>query len=160
MDRGIPLFKVRGIQIRMHYTFPVILIFAAIQFAQLGRMPEKPIQELVISIAGPLVNFVLAALLAVFGFAYGLDLGLQFVFRIPTGITIGAVFSYIFAANLFLGLFNLLPAFPMDGGRILRALLAMRMKYTRATRLACTSCAWRAAHEGSVPHPSGTPARG
>ena len=192
MERGIPLFKIRGIQIRMHYTFPLILIFAAIQFAlltgrgltgaafgvvvtsilfaivvlhelghsiaaqsygiqvkqivllpiggvaQLGRIPEKPSQELAISIAGPMVNFVLAAVLAVLGLAYGLDLGLQFVLRLPTGITIGAVFSYIFAANLFLGLFNLLPAFPMDGGRVLRALLAMRMKYSRATMLAVT----------------------
>ena len=192
MDQGIPLFKVRGIQIRMHYTFPLILVFAAFQFAlitgrgltgavfgvvvmsilfaivvlhelghslaaqsygiqvkqivllpigglaQLGRMPEKPIQELVISAAGPLVNFALAAVLAVFGLAYGQDLGLQLALRLPAGITFGAVFSYIFAANLFLGLFNLLPAFPMDGGRILRSLLAMRIEYPKATSLAVT----------------------
>ncbi|MFQ5942211.1 MAG: site-2 protease family protein [Anaerolineales bacterium] len=192
MDRGIPLFKVRGIQLRMHFTFPLILVLAAIQFAlitgrgltgavfgvvvttilfvivvlhelghsvaaqsygiqvkqivllpigglaQLGRMPEKPSQELVISAAGPLVNFALGAVLAVFGLAYGLDLGLQLAIRLPVGITVGAVFSYIFAANLFLGLFNLLPAFPMDGGRILRALLAMRLDYSRATTLAVT----------------------
>ena len=192
MDRGIPLLKIRGIQIRMHYTFPLILIFAAVQFAlitgqgltgalfgvivtsilfvivvlhelghsvaaqhygiqvkqivllpigglaQLGRMPEKPSQELVISVAGPLVNFALAAALAVLGLAYGQELGLQFAFRLPAGITLGAVFSYVFAANLFLGLFNLLPAFPMDGGRILRSLLAMRIDYSRATRWAVT----------------------
>jgi len=192
VDRGIPLFKIRGIQIRMHFTFPLILVFAAIQFAlltgrgltgaafgivvtsilfvivvlhelghsiaaqsygiqvkqivllpiggvaELGRMPEKPSQELVISAAGPLVNFALAAVLAIFGLAYGQDLGLQFAFRLPAGITLGAVFSYIFAANLFLGLFNLLPAFPMDGGRILRSLLAMRIDYSRATTLAVT----------------------
>ncbi len=192
MDRGFPLFKIRGIQLRMHYTFPLILIFAAIQFAlitgrgltgavfgvvvtsilfvivvlhelghsvaaqsygiqveqivllpiggvaQLGRMPEKPSQELVISAAGPLVNFALAALLAIFGLAFGQDLGLRFAFRLPAGITFGAVFSYIFAANLFLGLFNLLPAFPMDGGRILRSLLAMRFDYSRATTWAVT----------------------
>ncbi len=192
MDQGIPLFKIRGIQIRMHYTFPLILVFAAFQFAlitgrgltgavfgvvvtsmlfvivvlhelghslaaqfygiqvkqivllpigglaQLGRMPEKPIQELVISAAGPLVNFALAVVLAVFGLAYGQDLGLQLALRLPAGITFGAVFSYIFAANLFLGLFNLLPAFPMDGGRILRSLLAMRIEYPKATSLAVT----------------------
>ena len=192
MDRGISLFKVRGIQIRMHYTFPLILIFAAIQFAsltgrgltgalfgvivisilfvivvlhelghsiaaqsygiqvkqivllpigglaQLARMPEKPSQELVISAAGPLVNFALAAVLAVLGLAYGQELSLQFGIRLPAGITLGAVFSYVFAANLFLGLFNLLPAFPMDGGRILRSLLAMRIDYSRATRWAVT----------------------
>jgi stage IV sporulation protein FB len=176
----------------MHFTFPLILLFAAIQFAlitrqgltgalfgvvvtsilfvivvlhelghsfaaqhygiqvkqivllpigglaELGRMPEKPSQELVISAAGPLVNFALAAVLAVLGLAYGQELGLQFAFRLPAGITLGAVFSYIFAANLFLGLFNLLPAFPMDGGRILRSLLAMRIDYSRATTLAVT----------------------
>ena len=192
MDRGIPLLKIRGIQIRMHYTFPLILIFAAVQFAlitrqgltgalfgvivtsilfvivvlhelghsvaaqhygiqvkqilllpigglaQLGRMPEKPSQELVISAAGPLVNFALAAVLAILGLAYGQELGLQFSFRLPEGITLAAVFSYVFAANLFLGLFNLLPAFPMDGGRILRSLLAMRIDYSRATRWAVT----------------------
>ncbi|MEE9216630.1 MAG: site-2 protease family protein [Anaerolineales bacterium] len=192
MDRGIPLLKIRGIQIRMHYTFPLILVFAAVQFAlitgrgltgalfgvvvtsilfvivvlhelghsiaaqsygiqvkqivllpigglaQLGRMPEKPSQELVISAAGPLVNIALAAVLAVLGLAYGQELGLQFAFRLPAGITLGAVFSYVFAANLFLGLFNLLPAFPMDGGRILRSLLAMRIDYSRATMLAVT----------------------
>ncbi len=192
MDRGFPLFKIRGIQLRMHYTFPLILIFAAIQFAlitgrgltgavfgvvvtsilfvivvlhelghsvaaqsygiqveqivllpiggvaQLGRMPEKPSQELVISAAGPLVNFALAALLAIFGLAFGQDLGLRFAFRLPAGITFGAVFSYIFAANLFLGLFNLLPAFPMDGGRILRSLLALRFDYSRSTTWAVT----------------------
>ena len=190
MDRGIPLFKVRGIQLRMHYTFPLILIFAAIQFAlltgrgltgaafgvvvtsilfvivvlhelghsiaaqsygiqvkqivllpiggvaQLGRIPEKPSQELVISAAGPLVNFALAALMAVFGLAYGLDL--QFGLSLPGSISASGVFTYIFAANLFLGLFNLLPAFPMDGGRILRSLMAMRMEYSRATTLAVT----------------------
>ena len=190
MDRGIPLFKIRGIQLRMHFTFPLILIFAAVQFAlitgrgltgavfgvvvtsilfvivvlhelghsiaaqsygiqveqivllpiggvaQLGRMPEKPSQELVISAAGPLVNFALAALLAVLGLAFGQELSLRFAFRLPAGITFSAVFSYIFAANLFLGLFNLLPAFPMDGGRILRSLLAMRIDYSRATTLA------------------------
>ncbi len=192
MNQGIPLFKIRGIQIRMHYTFPLILVFAAFQFAlitgqgltgalfgvivtsilfaivvlhelghsfaaqhygiqvkqivllpiggvaQLARMPEKPSQELVISAAGPLVNFALAAVLAVFGLAYGQEFGLQFAFRLPAGITFGAVFSYIFAANLFLGLFNLLPAFPMDGGRILRSLLAMRIDHSRATTLAVT----------------------
>ena len=192
MDRGIPLFKVNGIQIRMHYTFPLILVFAAVQFAtitgrgltgalfgvivtsilfaivvlhelghsfaaqhygiqvkqivllpigglaQLARMPEKPSQELVISAAGPLVNFALAGVLAVLGLAYGQELGLRFAFRLPAGITLGAVFSYIFAANLFLGLFNLLPAFPMDGGRILRSLLAMRIDFSRATTYAVT----------------------
>jgi Zn-dependent protease len=190
MDRGLPLFKIRGIQIRMHLTFPLILIFAAIQFglltgrgltgavfgiivttilfaivvlhelghsiaaqsygidvkqivllpigglAQLGRMPEKPSQEFVISIAGPLVNFALAAVLAVVGLLSGFELGLPFAFRLPVGISLGGVFTYIFAANLFLGLFNLLPAFPMDGGRVLRSLLAMRIDYAKATSLA------------------------
>jgi Zn-dependent protease/predicted transcriptional regulator len=195
MDSGIPLFKVRGIQIRMHITFPLILVWGAIQFgflagrgvtgavfgvvvtlilfaivvlhelghsfaaqsygvpvqqivllpiggvAQLGRIPEKPSQEFVIAIAGPLVNFVLAGLLAVFGLVSGLDLGLtglQTVLRQLGSANLNAVFSYVFVSNLFLGLFNLLPAFPMDGGRVLRALLATRMDYPRATALAVT----------------------
>src|SRR3970040_1943015 len=128
MEGGIPLFKVRGIQIRMHITFPLILVWGAIQFgvlarrglagalfgvvvtgllfvivvlhelghslvaqsygvpggqivllpiggvAQLGKIPEKPSQELAIAIAGPLVNFALAGVLVIVGLAGGVGM--------------------------------------------------------------------------------------
>lgn len=193
MGQSIKLFSVRGIAVRMHLTFPLILVWAALQFgvlaragwsgaifgiiatsllfvvvilhelghsitaqrfgvevkqivllpiggvAQLAHIPEKPTQEFLIAIAGPAVNFVLAILLAVFAWFAQLNLSLD---QLPSlllnldGISFTALFAYLFASNLLLGVFNLIPAFPMDGGRILRALLAMRMSYPRATVIA------------------------
>lgn len=99
--------------------------------ARLERMPEKPLQELWVAIAGPLVNVVIAT---------GLYLGLkatgtwQPLEQVTT--TGGNLAERLWVANLFLVMFNLLPAFPMDGGRVLRAFLAMGMPYARATRVA------------------------
>jgi stage IV sporulation protein FB len=193
MESSFKLFTVRGIVIKMHVTFPLILIWGAIQFgwlsggglsgavfgvivflllfgivilhelghsfaaqyygvevkqivllpiggvAQLGRIPDKPIQEFVIAIAGPLVNFALALIMVVIGFAAGWRLALIG----PAGmiesmgtLSVAAIFDYVFVSNLFLGIFNLIPAFPMDGGRVLRALLATQMPYVRATQIA------------------------
>lgn len=96
--------------------------------ARLERMPEKPAQELAVAIAGPAVNVVLAAALAVVHVAAGLP----FVPRSePTPLLTG-----LFYANVGLALFNLLPAFPLDGGRVLRALLSLRGGRLRATRIA------------------------
>jgi Zn-dependent protease len=87
--------------------------------AAIERMPTDASQELAIALAGPAVNFALCALA---GWAWGMS-GSSIPF------TIGAM-------NLVMGLFNLIPAFPMDGGRVLRALLSRRMGYLRATDLA------------------------
>ncbi len=114
--------------------------------ANLESLPEKPSQEFWIAIAGPLVNFVLAfILLPVVLFALGLQMRSG---ELPSSVfgmlselqTPGVVnlLVYLLLMNLLLGLFNLLPAFPMDGGRILRSLLAMTMDYVRATRIAVT----------------------
>ena len=99
--------------------------------ARLERMPEKPSQELVVAIAGPAVNVVLAV---VFGIVLTLTNGWSPVEEIS--VTGGSFMERLFAVNLMLIVFNLLPAFPMDGGRVLRALLAMRKPYPEATRLA------------------------
>jgi Zn-dependent protease/CBS domain-containing protein len=193
MNSSIRLFDIRGITLRVHLTFPLILVWAALQFglfaglgtsgaifgilvtlllfvivvlhelghsivaqhygiavkdivllpiggmAQMKSIPEDPVQEFFIAIAGPLVNFILAGLMILVNLVFGLGgslanpLALLFGFG---GISVASIFNYLFIANLFLGIFNLLPAFPMDGGRILRALLATRLNYVRATDIA------------------------
>lgn len=99
--------------------------------ARLERMPEDPRQELWVAIAGPLANVVLSViLLVVLQLTGGLkslaDLSLQS----------SSFLARLTMVNITLALFNLLPAFPMDGGRVVRALLASRMEYTRATHYA------------------------
>lgn len=99
--------------------------------ARLERMPEDPKQELWVALAGPAVNVVIAAVtwLVLLVTRGGPDL---------TGINMesGSFLDRIFLVNIFLVLFNMLPAFPMDGGRVVRALLATQMEYTRATQIA------------------------
>jgi Zn-dependent protease/CBS domain-containing protein len=193
MNSSLRLFDIRGITLRVHLTFPLILVWAALQFglfaglgtsgaifgilvtlllfvivvlhelghsivaqhygiavkdivllpiggmAQMKSIPENPVQEFFIAIAGPLVNFILAGLMILVSLAFGVGgslanpLALLFGFG---GISVASIFNYLFIANLFLGIFNLLPAFPMDGGRILRALLATRLNYVKATDIA------------------------
>jgi Zn-dependent protease len=93
--------------------------------ARADRIPEVPRQEIIVAISGPLVNFVLAA--GIFGLMTLLD---KPIVSEPDYLT------SLFAINLVLGTFNLIPAYPMDGGRILRGLLAFKLPYLRATRYA------------------------
>jgi Zn-dependent protease len=97
--------------------------------ARMERMPREPRQELWVALAGPLVNVGIAALLIV------LLVALQYV-RVQFLLSQKPFLLLLLRANLLLIAFNLLPAFPMDGGRVLRALLARRMDYVRATRIA------------------------
>jgi len=101
--------------------------------ARLERMPEQPIQELWVALAGPAVNVVIAALLFAF---LTITNALEPLERLS--VTSGSFVERLMAVNISLVLFNLLPAFPMDGGRVVRALLAMRMEYTRATQIAAS----------------------
>ncbi|MFN2134820.1 MAG: site-2 protease family protein [Candidatus Promineifilaceae bacterium] len=190
MSRSFRLLTIQGIDIRLHFTFPLILLWAAYQFgsvfgslngalfgilavsllfllvtlhelghsfaarrygvpvkqiilspiggvAQLQRMPDEPVQELVIAIAGPAVNALMAFVIAAIGFTLGITgFALVNTFLDAGSATLPALVSYVFISNLFLAAFNLIPAFPMDGGRILRSLFAMRMDYAKATTIA------------------------
>jgi len=190
MNSSHRLFTIRGIELRLHITFPLILLWAAIQFgllsgdyssalfgmvaisllfvivtlhelghsfaalrfgvpvkqivlsplggvAQLSEMPEKPIQEFTIAIAGPAVNLLIAIVMG--ALAIGLDISLANPLTVLTGVgglTFTSLFIYVFFSNILLALFNLIPAFPLDGGRVLRSLLAMRLDYVQATNIA------------------------
>jgi stage IV sporulation protein FB len=109
--------------------------------ARLSRMPEKPSQELVVALAGPAVNLVAAlALLPLLGVGLASQAAQEGAMRLPSTTTPGLVnlIAFLFTTNLTLLLFNMLPAFPLDGGRVLRALLAMKLPGGSATRLAAT----------------------
>jgi len=97
--------------------------------ARMLAIPDKPVQELVIAVAGPAVNVAIAAILApVLYFTGGLFSGPATEFR--------QLLHNLLLVNLGLVIFNLIPAFPMDGGRILRSILAMWRPWTSATRIA------------------------
>ncbi len=211
MSWSINLGTIKGIEIRIHITFFLIIIWAAVEglsqpgngwsravfgvlstcllfvcvvlhelghsliavhfggrvrniillpiggVAQMESLPDKPIHELLVAIAGPAVNFAIAAVLALVALpmiraeiptslltalpsprAWYMLTGfvVRLLFRLLDGVDWRALILYLLAANASLAIFNLLPAFPMDGGRALRGLLALWLDYLRATRIA------------------------
>src|SRR6266403_1792508 len=175
MSWSIPIIRLGGIQLRMHVTFLLLIVWVALvsasaavfvlllflcvvlhEFghalaakafgintpditllpiggvARLERMPEEPKQELLIAVAGPAVNVVIALGLFVAGGSFINP------FVNPAAPERVGLVSQLLIINVLLVAFNLLPAFPMDGGRVLRALLATRMSYARATQIAAT----------------------
>ena len=99
--------------------------------ARLERLPTQPLQELWVALAGPAVNIVIAA-----GLFIWLSISASFEPIQGLTLTTGPFLERIMAINIFLVAFNMIPAFPMDGGRVLRALLATRLEYSRATQIA------------------------
>jgi Zn-dependent protease len=101
--------------------------------ARLERLPTNPLQELWVALAGPAVNVVIAI-----GLFIWLNLFASFEPLQKLTVTTGPFLERIMAVNLFLVGFNMIPAFPMDGGRVLRAILATRKEYSRATQIAAS----------------------
>ncbi|MGD2147420.1 MAG: site-2 protease family protein [Anaerolineae bacterium] len=188
------LFTVRGIDVKVHLTFPLILVWAAVQFGYLGqsgfsasgalfgvvvtlllfacvvihelahsltstwmgypvedivlfplggvsqieKMPEGPGEEFLMAVAGPLSNVAIAiVLVAISLFTPQSFVGsLRRIATNPAGLGWQDTLPYLIFTNLGLAVFNLIPAFPMDGGRVLRSLLATVMPHARATDLA------------------------
>src|SRR6516165_1310828 len=111
---------------------PDVILLPIGGVARVPRMPEKPTQELAVAIAGPMVNIVIAFILfLVLGTIQSESLEHIDDPRVSLVARLAAV-------NIFLVIFNMIPAFPMDGGRILHALLAMRLGNARATQLAAS----------------------
>ncbi len=110
---------------------PTITLLPIGGVARLQRMPEEPGQEFVVAIAGPLVNVAIAAVIFLVIGEHAEMAALGHIDDRTFGLL-----PKLFAVNVALVLFNLIPAFPMDGGRVLRSLLAMRLSYARATRIA------------------------
>jgi Zn-dependent protease/predicted transcriptional regulator len=109
---------------------PEVILLPIGGVALMPRMPQKPSQELAVAIAGPMVNIAIAFLLfLVLGTIQPDDLA-----RIDDPRV--SLLARLAVANVFLVVFNMIPAFPMDGGRVLRALLAMKLGGARATRVA------------------------
>lgn len=108
--------------------------------ARLRRMSDKPFEEICIALAGPAVNLVLAAMLApmaVLNLLLGVKVGnVLYSPELGLGVALGRLAFWLWSANVMLVVFNLLPCFPMDGGRVLRALLALWKGQLRATEIA------------------------
>lgn len=112
---------------RYGVNVPRILLLPIGGMAEFDRIPRKPAEELLITAAGPAVNFLIVAALlpAVWGDLFGPE-------EVPLFSAAGLI-GQLWYANLVMGVFNLAPVFPMDGGRIFRALLAIKLPYLQAT---------------------------
>lgn len=124
---------------RYHIDTKKITLLPIGGVASLDKMPEKPRQELFVALAGPAVNVVIAILLYLLVpvqsyFSMDMETLEQFLYT-PS---LKTFLFYLFIANVMLVVFNLIPAFPMDGGRVLRALLTFKMGRVKATAIAAS----------------------
>ena len=102
--------------------------------AQLERLPEKPSEELMVAFAGPMVNIVLALITSLFISLP--NTSEEMIAQLDNGVNSGNFFLNFYLVNIILAFFNLIPAFPMDGGRVLRALLSYKLERHQATKIA------------------------
>lgn len=136
------------IALRLNVRVKNIILLPIGGLAQMQSLPEKPFHEMLIAAAGPLVNLVIAVGLIPFAFIFSEE-ALLIGFMASPGTVLDAVMQsffqqgallgliiFLLLANVILFVFNLIPAFPMDGGRILRAVLAMFLSHSRATQIA------------------------
>lgn len=135
--------------VAQRFGIPVreILLLPIGGLALLERNAEKPMEELLIALAGPLVNVVLAILLAgVLALTGGISMlsGAAMIGGAEATLSMDTFLIWLLEANVFLVLFNMIPAFPLDGGRVLRAILAMNVGPRRATRIASRVGQWLA----------------
>lgn len=160
------LFKVNGIDVKVHLAFVLILIRAAYRWsvstgeglvgaafgivvhdiillpmgglAQIEEIPEDPVKEIRIAIAGPLVNFIIAGVLFIMGLLLNTQaiISLDELYSSMGQVSWNGMLGYLTMTNLILGLFNLIPAYPMDGSCILRASLAKKTDHLEATNIA------------------------
>lgn len=115
---------------RFGVKVPRIMLLPIGGMAEMESIPRRPREEIIIALAGPAVNYVIIGLLMIFvRFPHGLNW--NYIELSPAGFG-----RYLVLVNIMMGVFNLLPAFPMDGGRVFRAVLAMRFSYLRATQVA------------------------
>lgn len=192
MGRSLKIGAIHGIDVRVHITFPLIVLWVAFDWgtgtylgwtgaiygvalvlllfvcvvlhelghslmamrygvkvkdivllpiggvAQMRRMPSEPRQELLVALAGPAVNVAISVFLAAIFLASTAG-RLPYVWRLlrmALHPSAQGLLVYLLLANVGMAVFNMLPAFPMDGGRVLRALLAMRLGNMRATTIA------------------------
>lgn len=185
MNWSVKLGRIFGIDIKMHLTFLLILVWGAFMYggdagpvygvvvtlslftlvllhelghslaammygipvrditllpiggvARLERMPEKPVQELVVALAGPAVNVALAAILLPVVAMLSLGQSMAFSLDMLTEPGLLGLLAFLLSANVSLAVFNMIPAFPLDGGRVLRATLGFFTDYPQATRIA------------------------
>jgi Zn-dependent protease len=156
----LPLLRGEGIGAAIEFTFLMVALFTCVLLHEFGhalmarrfgiktrditllpfggissleRLPDRPRDEILVAVAGPAVNVVIAGVLIAI-------VGMRAFMLEPDVSRVGgeSLLVQLFWMNVTLGVFNLLPAFPMDGGRVLRALLAMRIGAQRATRIAAT----------------------
>jgi Zn-dependent protease len=187
MGWSIKLGRLFGVDVKMHFTFLLILVWGAFAYggdagplygvivtlslftlvflhelghslaamtygiqvrditllpiggvARLERMPEKPVQELVVALAGPAVNVVLAVGLLPILVVISLTQSVPFSLGAFGQPGVLGFLTFLFGANVSLAIFNMIPAFPLDGGRVFRAVLGFFTSYQRATQIAAT----------------------
>ena len=116
-----------------HYAIPTpeILLTPIGGIARIARMPEKPIQELVVALAGPLVTVLIITVIGLWLKVTG-----HFAEALTPAFVEGSLLQALLWTNILLLGFNLIPAFPMDGGRVLRAALASRLGLLQGTQIA------------------------